>query len=70
MMTPQERRDKVVADYKAAFEHANGYVPKSVRYWGRGWFTLPISTKKVREAEMVRCTEVLLSRPKRSKRIT
>ena len=62
-MTPEERRQKVVGDYKGAYKYANGYEPKTIRYYGNGWFVVPLSSSKVRERELIEMTQNLLDRP-------
>lgn len=49
----------LIERYRDAYEAANGYRPKGVRYAGRGWFHVPLSTTKVRARELEEMTDVL-----------
>jgi hypothetical protein len=55
MKTP----DQIIADYEAAYTHANGHKPNVAHH--RGWFE--VRGSKVRRAEILRMTMTLLQRP-------
>lgn len=53
--------DELIAEYKAAYVHANGYEPK-LRY-ERGWFRGLFTGGCYRRADIIEMTANLLARP-------
>lgn len=51
---------QIIADYKAAYRHANGH-DKEVSYCA-GWYTVG-NYNKLRRADMLKATMTLLARP-------
>ena len=56
-------RERLIREYRAAYERANGKVAPPVTYSGSGWFQIGNISPRYRRAAMEEMLECLLERP-------